>query len=94
MRHKTKSKPKQRRVRGPTRIRKTEITRAIAGVRAAGLTPGGVEIDPISGKIRVLVGEPAAAGATANNPWDEVANDQAKQERPAEALRVQHRPAR
>ena len=54
-----KAKPKQRRSRGLTRIRKTEVSRAISGVLAAGLTPNGIEVDPISGKFRVLVGREA-----------------------------------
>lgn len=63
MRHKPKpepkTEPKQTRVRGPTVFRKTEITRAIAGVKDAGLEPNGVEIDPRSGRIRVLFGASA-----------------------------------
>lgn len=53
MRH----KPKRRRSRGLTKIRKTEIDRATRGVLAAGLTVRGVEIDPMRGTFRVLVGQ-------------------------------------
>ena len=60
----------------------------------AGLSLRGVEVDPVSGKITVLVGEPAAGEAPSINPWDAVANDQANKERPAKALRVQRRQAR
>ena len=51
-----------RRSRGLTKIRKTEVSRAIQGVVDAGLTPSGIEVDPISGKFRVLVGGPAGEG--------------------------------
>ena len=55
------TKPK-RRTRGLSKFRKSEISRAIQGVRDTGLTPCGVEVDPVSGKIRVLVGEPGEPG--------------------------------
>ena len=50
-------KPKQRRTRGLSKFRKTEISRAAQGMLDAGLTLRGVEVDPVTGKFRVLVGD-------------------------------------
>jgi hypothetical protein len=64
-----KPKPRLRQGRGLTKIKRTEITRAALGVLAAGLTLSGVEIDPISGKFRVLVGEPAPTAVNDVDDW-------------------------
>jgi hypothetical protein len=48
----------QRRPRSLSKIKKTEITRTTKGILATGLSVRGVEVDPISGKFRVLVGKP------------------------------------
>jgi hypothetical protein len=55
MRAKPKNK-KERRTRGPTKIRKTEITRTARALAAAGLTVRGIEVDAVNGKFSVLTG--------------------------------------
>jgi hypothetical protein len=64
---------KPRRRRGITKIKKTEVTRVARGIAAAGLPVKGFEIDPGSGKITVLVGQPDPAPAA--NSWDDVLPD-------------------
>jgi hypothetical protein len=70
----------KRRTRGLTKIKRTEITRVTRGVLAAGLNLRGVEVDPISGKFRVLVGDETPADA---NSWDEVLTNAEDAKRPA-----------
>lgn len=65
------AKPKpQRRSRGLTKIRKTEIERVTRGIKAAGLPMRGVEVDPASGKFTILFGKPDEPGPA--NSWDDV----------------------
>jgi hypothetical protein len=61
MRSKPKPKP-ERRVRGPSKFRKTEIARAARGMLAAGLPVRGIEIDPATGRFVVLIGQPTEGG--------------------------------
>ena len=51
----------------PARFKQDDIKRAVAGVTAAGMRVGRVEIDP-SGKIVIL--SDTVAPATDPNPWD------------------------
>jgi hypothetical protein len=53
----TKAK-KQRRTRGPSKFRKTEVVRAARAMLAAGLSVRGVEVDPTTGRFSVLIGQP------------------------------------
>jgi hypothetical protein len=54
------------------RFKKTDATRAVKAALASGLSVARVEVDPHTGKIAVIVGEPAST--TDPNPWDEVTN--------------------
>jgi hypothetical protein len=65
MRAKTKTRRRtrgpskeKRRTRGPTKIRKTELVRAAKSMLAAGLSVRSVEVDPVSGKFVMLIGQP------------------------------------
>lgn len=51
----------------PARFKQDDIKRAVAGVTAAGMRVGRVEIDP-SGKIVIL--SDTVAPAADPNPWD------------------------
>jgi hypothetical protein len=55
----TRQKPKRR---GPSKFTRTDLTKAAKATLAAGLSVRGIDIDPASGKITVLVGQPAEAG--------------------------------
>jgi hypothetical protein len=46
--------------RRPPTFRQRDLTAAIKGARAAGCTVSHVEIDPVSGKITVMIGVGAA----------------------------------
>ena len=50
--------PPKRRPRGLTRHRRRETARLLRSTIDAGLTVRGIEVDPDSGALRVLVGEP------------------------------------
>jgi len=57
-------------MRRPTTVKQVDVSRAIKGAVAAGLTVGRVEIDPRNGKVVIW---PAGAGdGAAPNEWDEV----------------------
>jgi hypothetical protein len=70
MRKLDKPKPQTRRTRGLSKFKRTDLTKAARAALAAGLPVRGIDIDPVTGRIRVLIGEP---GETTNgNSWDEV----------------------
>ncbi len=48
----------KRRPRGLTRYKRSETARLLKGAIDAGLTVRGIEVDPVTGALRVLVGEP------------------------------------
>lgn len=50
--------PAKQRKRGPSRYRRSETSRLVKGAMDAGLTVRGLEVDPVSGALRVLVGDP------------------------------------
>jgi hypothetical protein len=50
--------PLKRRPRGLTRHRRRETARLLRSALDAGLTVRGLEVDPVSGRLRVLVGKP------------------------------------
>ena len=49
---------KARRPRGLTRHKRRETARLVRSVLDAGLSVRGVEVDPVTGALRVLVGKP------------------------------------
>ena len=49
------------------RRRRSSSTRLLRSAAAAGLTVRGIEVDPLTGKYTVLVGEPAPAKAGAED---------------------------
>jgi hypothetical protein len=57
--------------RRPVRFKEREVARALRAARLGGETPTGVEIDPATGLIRVIIGKSDAAAATTTNEWDE-----------------------
>ena len=69
--------------RGKCKFRQSDVTRAAKAARKAGAE--GIEIDPNTGKFRIILG--GAATATANveddkrNPWDEVFTNAANKKR-------------
>jgi hypothetical protein len=72
-------KPK-RRARSSSRYKRSETFRLVKGAQDAGLTVRGLEVDPATGVLRVLVGGGAEA---VTNPWDEVLPDAADKKRSA-----------
>ena len=54
----TPPQPAKRRKRGPSRYRRSETSRLLKGALDAGLTVRGIEVDAVTGALRVLVGEP------------------------------------
>jgi hypothetical protein len=60
-------RPKKRRTRGLSKIKKTEITRVAKGLLAAGFPVRGIDVDPATGKISVLVGQPGAPDNNLDN---------------------------
>ena len=57
--------------RGPCKLKKADITRAINAARTCGLEIARVEID-ISGRIVIVAGKPVEIENENKNPWDEV----------------------
>lgn len=57
--------------RGPCKLKKADITRAISAARNSGLEIARVEID-ISGRIVIVAGKPVEIENENKNPWDEV----------------------
>jgi hypothetical protein len=55
-----KPKPQTRHTRGPSKFKRTDLTKAAKATLAAGLPVRGIHVDPVTGKITVLVGPPAA----------------------------------
>jgi hypothetical protein len=52
------TQPPKRRPRGLTRHKRRETARLLRSTIDAGLTVRGVEVDPVTGALRVLVGKP------------------------------------
>ena len=55
--HKTSQPPKQR-TRGLSRYKRSETSRLVKGAIDAGLSVRGIEVDAVTGDLRVLVGQP------------------------------------
>ena len=51
-------KASKRRMRGFSRYKRSETSRLVRGVMDAGLPVRGIEVDPTTGTLRVLVGKP------------------------------------
>ena len=58
-----------------------DVQRVIKAARSAGLDPVAVEVDPKTGRIRVISSK--AAVASNGNSWDEVLNNAANEKRPS-----------
>jgi hypothetical protein len=65
-----KPKSKQpRRTRGLSKFTRTDLTKAAKATLAAGLPVRGIDVDPATGKITVLVGEPAGEPSNDLDTW-------------------------
>jgi hypothetical protein len=56
--------------RGPQTFRQRDLTKAVKGVTAAGMSVAKVEVDK-AGKIVVVVGEPDKTKEPERNEWDQ-----------------------
>jgi hypothetical protein len=65
------SPPSKQGTRGASRYKRSETTRLLRAATDAGLTVSGIEVDPVTGALRVLVGK---RGEPSCNSWDEVLN--------------------
>ena len=54
----TPPQPSKQRNRGPSRYRRSETSRLLKAAADAGLTVRGIEVDAVTGDLRVLVGQP------------------------------------
>jgi hypothetical protein len=79
-RHAATPKPNHPR-RSPARFKEREVARALRAARRAGGVVDRVEVDPVSGKIAVILVK-QAAGTADRDTWDEVLTDAAHKERP------------
>jgi hypothetical protein len=73
VRSRTPKKLLKQRGRGPSRYKRSEATRLLKATTDAGLPVRGIEVDPITGVLRVLVGKPGEP-SSGGNSWDEVLN--------------------
>jgi hypothetical protein len=53
----TPSPPSKQRTRGFSRYKRSETTRLLKSAADAGLTVRGIEADPVTGALRILVGK-------------------------------------
>jgi hypothetical protein len=67
------TQPPKPRTRSASRYKRSETSRLLQGAKDAGLTVRGIEVDPATGVLRVLVGKPDAPDDSGNS-WDEVLN--------------------
>jgi hypothetical protein len=63
--------------RGASRYKRSETSRLLKAAADAGLTVRGIEVDPVTGALRVLVGKEGEPQGKVN-PWDEVYAQNAK----------------
>jgi hypothetical protein len=56
-----------KRTRGASRYRRSETARLVKGALDAGLPVRGIEVDPVTGALRVLVGKPDETVETVKN---------------------------
>jgi hypothetical protein len=65
--------------RKPVDFRQGNVKRIIRAAQAMGLNVSGIEVDPGTGKIRVLVGDkPGEPDASEGNEWDAEMNRMSK----------------
>ena len=64
----TSPQPPKQRTRGASRYKRGETTRLLQGARDAGFTVRGIEVDPVTGKLTVLVGNSDAPDARNPSP--------------------------
>src|SRR5262245_11196868 len=76
---KTKRPPSPRRRKN--RFNEREVARAGRAAKAIGAY--GVDIDPATGKLSIVIAKPGEADAADSNPWDEVLTNAADEKRPA-----------
>jgi hypothetical protein len=69
----TPTQPPKQRTRGLSRYKRSETRRLLKGAADAGLTVRGLEVDAVTGDLRVLVGKPGEPSDNSNS-WDEVLN--------------------
>jgi hypothetical protein len=62
----------KRRTRGPAKFKKTDLVRAVKAAQASELPVARVEIDPHTGKISVVVGQPAEKNDTPESIIDQL----------------------
>jgi len=72
----------KRRGRGKSKLKRTAMTRGAEALLAAGQTLKRVEVNPSTGVINYILGQPEEAGST-TNPWDSVLPHAAVQKRPS-----------
>jgi hypothetical protein len=60
--------PPKQRTRGASRYKRGETTRLLQGALGAGLPVRGLEVDPVTGALRVLFGQPDAPDARSSPP--------------------------
>lgn len=60
--------------RGPCTFRQRDVTAAVKAVVAAGCEPARAEIDPVTGKIVVVIGKPKEISdeGRGGNEWDRI----------------------
>jgi len=63
---KSRNPTRKRRTRSASRYKRSETSRLLKGAADAGLTVRSFEVDPVTGTLRIFVGEPGSAV----NPWD------------------------
>jgi hypothetical protein len=62
------TQPSKRRPRGLTRHKRRETARLVRSVLDTGLPVRGIEVDSVTGALRVLVGQPGEPSDN-RNPW-------------------------
>jgi hypothetical protein len=60
--------------RTPSTFKQADLTKALRAAVAAGLSVAGFKIDPQTGKIEVVIGEPEAqdSNRAGSNEWDSI----------------------
>jgi hypothetical protein len=58
--------------RKPMRFKQRELERAVKPIQRRKLPIAAAEVDPVTGKIKITIGQPASSDAAVQNSWDEV----------------------
>jgi hypothetical protein len=64
-----KAHNKQKRRRGPSKFKIADAQRVVRATLATGLPISRVEVDPASGRVSVVIGQPAAASGNELDQW-------------------------